>query len=315
MVMITAMRDINLAGLDLNLVPALDALLRRRSVTHAGEEVGLSQSAMSHALKRLRDIHDDPLLVRARSGYVLTPRARAMQPLVAAAVRDLREVFQRQAFDPGAERRTLRLAATDSHTVLLLPGVIARLAAEAPGVDLRVESYSPDLADRIDSGALDLAFALSSTQLPPGAYSEIVFNDALALVMRRGHPAAGRDWQVADYGAFQHVGVALLGDGQSEIDAILAAEGVTRRIAVTTPHFMAALAAVAATDMVTTLSAALARRFAAAFDLVLHTPPFGDGRMQMTLVCSHIRASDPFLGWFRSLVREVGLAALPPTAP
>ncbi len=303
------MREVNIAGLDLNLVPALEALLRRRSVTRAAADVGLSQPAMSRALARLRDLQGDPLLVRTRNGYVLTPRAQAIQPLLASTMRQLRDLFQQRSFDPGAERRILRLAAADVQTVLLVPGIMARLAGEAPGVDLRVEGYGPDLLGRLDGGTLDLAFALSSTPLPPGIYSEVVAQDHLALVMRRGHPAADRAWSIADYGLHRHVGVALLGDGQSETDALLAAEGVSRRIALVTPHFMAALAAVAATDMVTTVSAALACRFAAALGLVLRDPPFAQTRLQTTLVCSHVRFADPFLAWFRSVVREVALVA------
>jgi len=304
------MRNVNINGLDLNLIPALEALLRLRNVTRAAGDVGMSQPAMSRALARLRHLQDDPLLVRTRAGYVLTPRAQAIQPQLAAAMHSLREVFQRQAFDASAERRTLSLAATDVHSVILLSAVMARLAIEAPGVDLRVEAYRADLFQRLDSGALDFAFALANTPLPPGVYSEVVAEDRLALAMRRGHPAAGRAWTIADYGAYPHAAVALLGDGQSEIDSLLAAAGVTRRIAMTTPYFMAALAAVAETDMVTTLSASLAARFAAVFDLATQEPPFGETRLAMTLVCSHIRAADPFLGWFRALVRTVALERL-----
>ncbi|HEX7760380.1 MAG TPA: LysR family transcriptional regulator [Caulobacteraceae bacterium] len=303
------MRELNIAGLDLNLVPALDALLRRRNVTRAAADVGLSQPAMSRALARLRDLQGDPLLVRTRAGYVLTPRAQAIQPQLALAVTHLREVFQQQAFDPGEERRTLRLAGTDTQTVLLAPGIMARLTTQAPGVDLRVEPYRSDTMARVEDGSLDGFFALSGTALPPGAYSEIIGEDRLALVMRQGHPAAGRAWSIADYGLYQHVGVALLGDGQSEIDAILAARGVTRRIALVTPHFTAALATVASTDMVTTVSAALARRLAPALGLTLQAPPFGETRLRTTLVCSHVRAADPFLAWFRSVAREAAVEA------
>jgi DNA-binding transcriptional LysR family regulator len=203
------------------------------------------------------------------------------------------------------ERRILRVAATDAQAVMLVPAIMARLAADAPGVDLRLEPYTSAIYDRFDDGTLDLAFALSTTPLPPGAYSEVVLHDRLALVMRRGHPAARRKWSIADYGTYSHVGVAVLGDGQSEIDALLAANGVIRRIALVTPSFVAALAAVAQTNLVTTLAASLSRRFAKAFDLVLRAPPIGDDRLAMTLVCSHIRATDPFLVWFRNLVREV----------
>jgi DNA-binding transcriptional LysR family regulator len=305
MVMIFTMRELNVSGVDLNLIPSLLALLRRRNVTRAADDVGLSQPAMSRALGRLREVLDDPLLVRTRSGYVLTPRAEAIAPQVEALIAQVRGVFQPQAFDPAAQQRVLRLAATDTHTVLVIPSVAERLAREAPGVDLRVTAYGADPFGRLERGDLDFAFALASSPLPPGVHSEVVYTDHLALVMRRRHPAAGRPWILTDYGAYAHVGVALTGDGQSEIDAILAAAGVSRRIALVTPHFTAALAAVAASDMVTTVSAALARTFAGAFDLVLQPPPFGETALPATLVCSHVRAADPFLIWFRQLVREV----------
>ena len=296
----------NITGLDLKLVPALEALLRRRSVTLAARDLGLSQPAMSRVLARLRDLNRDPLLVRAAGGYVLTPRAEAIQPHLAQVLGQLGAVFQPLICDPATERRTVRMAAADTHTILLLPGVAARLAVEAPGVDLRVESYSPATTARLAMGDLDLVFALSTTPLPPGVFSEVVFEDSLALVMRRGHPAAEQVWSLSDYGAYDHVSVALVGDGQSDLDAILAAQGVERRITLVTPHFMAALAAVAASDMVTTVSAALARRFADTLGLRLHKPPFGETQLTTTLVCSHVRAADPFLAWFRAVVREVG---------
>jgi DNA-binding transcriptional LysR family regulator len=312
---IDVMQDAHISGLDLKLVPALEALLRRRNVTHAAEELGLSQPAMSRALARLRDLQGDPLLVRGPGGYVLTPRAQALQPRLAEVLGQLGAVFHPRAFDPAQERRTLRLAGADVHTIMLMPGVAARLANQAPGVDLRVESYGPATADRVLMGELDLAFALTTTPLAPGAYSEVVAQDRLAVVMRRDHPAANRAWSMADYGEYPHAAVTLLGDGQSEMDAILAASGVTRRIALATPHFVAALAAVSATDMVTTMSAALAERLAPAFGLRLQTPPFAETGLEMTLVCSHIRASDPFLAWFRDVVRqvarEVGLGCVP----
>jgi len=302
---IVSMHQSHIIGLDLKLAPALEALLRRRNITHAAAELGLSQPAMSRALARLRDLQGDPLLVRGPGGYVLTPRAQAIQPRLAEVLNQLGAVFHPRTFDPAEERRTLRLAGADVHTIMLVPGVAARLAEEAPGVDLRVESYGLTTADRVLMGELDLAFALTTTPLTPGAYSEIVAQDRLAVVMRRDHPAANRAWSLADYGVYPNAAVTLVGDGHSEMDAILAAAGVTRRIALATPHFTAALAAVGATDMVTTMSAALAEHVAPAFGLCLQTPPFAETGLEMTLVCSHIRANDPFLAWFRDVVRQV----------
>jgi DNA-binding transcriptional LysR family regulator len=214
-------------------------------------------------------------------------------------------VFRAQPFEPAGLRRTIRVAASDVQTVLLAPAIMARLARIASGVDLVMEPYGPDVRRRMEEGSLDLAFALASTPLPPGAWSEAIGVDRLALAMRRGHPAANRAWTLADYGRFDHVAVALLRDGESDMDARLAAAGVSRRIALTTPHFIAALASVAATDMVTTVSATLARRFAAPFGLLMRAPPFDDVTLPMTLVGAAARANDPTLRWFCALTREV----------
>ncbi len=297
--------EINLAGLDLNLLPALDALLRRRHVTHAAQEVGLSQPAMSRALSRLRDVLGDELLVRSGRGLVLTPRAEALLPGLTMTLGGVKQLFQPQDFDPTKERRTVRIAASDTQTILLAPAIMARLSHEAPGLDLRMVSYGEDIVGRMEDGSVDLAFATDTVPLPPGARSEVLFEDRLAIVTRRTHPAAQMPWTVEDYARFDHVGVELLGDGVSELDALLAASGVTRRMALTTPHFMAALSAVASTDLATTLSRVFARRFASLFDLALSEPPFADTGFKITLVWSHVRDTDPLLIWLRGVIGDV----------
>ncbi len=302
------MREVNLSRLDLNLLPALEALIRRRNVTRAAAEVGLSQPAMSRALSRLRDIFDDPLLVRTGGGLVPTPAAQALAPKAAAALESLRAVFRAQALDPVELKRTIRLAAADAHTVLVAPRLAARLEREAPGVDLVISSIGRDIARRIELGEVDLCFATASTPLPPGMVSVRLARDRLALVMRRGHPAAKRDWTLADYARFRHATVSFFGDGASEIDARLSAAGLERRIALTTPHFMATITAVAMSDLVTTLSAAFAGRFAAALDLVLKAPPFDDA-LDVTAILTRLRAADPVLQWFLRILSEESAAA------
>lgn len=299
------MQKTHISGFDLKLLPALDALLRHRNVTRAADEVHLSQSAMSRVLARLRDLQGDPLLVRKGAMYVLTARATEIQPQLAAIIRSMRDVFQRHEFDPSQEQRTIRMAATDAQATTLLPSVAARLASEAPGIDLRVESYRADTLDRLERGDIDFIFALASTPLPTCTYSEVVMKDQLALVMRARHPAARKKWTVADYAKYPHIGVALTGDGRSEIDARLAARGVARRMTLVTPYFFAALAVVAKTDAVTTISAGFAGRYASTLGLVLKPPPIGDTAFVSTLVCSSVRARDPLLSWLRTVVREV----------
>ena len=255
----------------------------------------------------MRALLDDPLLVRGQGGLVLTPMAMRLEPRIAVATSELKRVFEEPRFDPAVERRTLRIAASDAQTVLLAPGIMARLQREAPGIDIRMVPYRADMQMRMERGALDFAFAISTSELPAGARSEPIANDQLALVMRSGHPAAGKTWTIEDYACFDHVGIAILGDEQSELDAQLAAAGVSRRMALVTPHFTAALAAVAATDMVTTVSETFARRFAKAYHLVLKKPPLSQTDLTMTLVWSHIHATDPLLIWFRGVVRDAAV--------
>jgi DNA-binding transcriptional LysR family regulator len=299
------MRDVHLSAIDLNLLPALDALLKRRNVTEAARDVGLSQPAMSRALARLRDVLGDPLLVRAPGGgYALSPRGEALSAQLVATLDQLKAVFREPAFDPARAERTIRIAGIDPHTILLAPVLMAQLAKTAPGIDIRIEGYTADIIARMETGQIDLAFAQASTPLPPGARSQSIARDRLALILRKDHPLARRKWTIADYGRTAHVGISIFGDAGSDLDAQLARAGVKRRLALVTPHFMAALAAVAETDMATTVSRVFAARFADAFGLILKEPPLPDTDLDLTLVWSHVRAADPVLAFVRKAIAE-----------
>jgi len=299
------MRDVHLPGLDLNLLPALEALLKRRNVSEAARDVGLSQPAMSRVLGRLRDVLGDPLLVRAAGGYALSPRAQALHAQLATALDQVKAVFRDPEFDPARTERTVRIVGLDTHTILMAPALMARLAKEAPGIDVRFEGYSPNIVERIETGQLDLVFAQATTPLPPGARSEFLVKDRLALVLRAGHPLARRKWTIEDYGRVDHVGISIFGDAGSELDAQLAPAGVKRRVALVTPHFMAALATVSGTDMATTVGRAFASRFAAPLGLILKEPPLPRTDLDMTIVWSGVRAADPVLAWMRKVIAEV----------
>jgi DNA-binding transcriptional LysR family regulator len=300
------MRDVHLASVDLNLLPALEALLRRKNVSAAAADVGLSQPAMSRALARLRDVLGDVLLIRAPGGgYALSPRAEALAVQLAGALDQVKAVFQPPVFDPALVERTVRMVGLDTHAILLAPPLMARLAKEAPGISIRIEHYSADMIQRMEMGQLDLAFAISTTPLPPGAQSEPYGHDRLALVMRRDHPMAKKKWTIEDYGRWDQVGISILGDAGSDMDAQLARFGVHRRMALVTPTFIGAVAAVAQTDMVTTIGRVFAERFADQFGLVLKEPPLPEVKLETTIVWSRVRGADPVLAWLRGVIREV----------
>jgi DNA-binding transcriptional LysR family regulator len=305
MVSIWIMRDLNFRSVDLNLLPALEALLRRRHVTRAAEEVGLSQPAMSHMLARLRRVLGDDLLVRGPSGLALTARAEEIAPRVAALLNAARAIYRPPQFEIVQARRTLHIAAADLHTILFVPGVMARIRKEAPGIDLSIHNYTRDVFKRLSEGSVDLVLADAETPLPPGAVSTVVGADRYALVMREKHPAVHKRWTVADYTKWDSVVVSIFGDGASDVDARLAKAGVARRVGLSTPHFMASLAAVSATDMIATTSLIFATRHAKMFRLVVRDPPLPEIRFTSTIIGAALRMNDPVISWFCALMKEV----------
>jgi DNA-binding transcriptional LysR family regulator len=302
--MISIMREVNIAGVDLNLLPALEALIRRRNVTRAGADVGLSQPAMSRALARLRDLLGDPILVKTPGGLAPTARAQALLPQLSASLDQLGGVVRPPAFEAQALDRTFYLAAADVLSLLIGPPLLARLRRLSPRASLRFVPLAADLRERIEAGDVDVVFATATSPLPPGAHSEPLAEDGLALVARRGRRPADFVWTLEDYAAQDHATVAIFGDRLTEIDAELAEAGLVRRIVFTSPHFVAALAAVGASDCVTTLSAALARRFADAFGLALYDPPLRQKAQTLTTVVAATRARDPALVWLRARLKE-----------
>jgi DNA-binding transcriptional LysR family regulator len=299
------MRDLNLRSVDLNLLPALEALLRRRHITRAAEEVGLSQPAMSHMLARLRRVLGDDLLVRGSSGFALTARAEEIAPRVAALLNAARAIYRPPPFEISKVRRVLHVAAADLHTILFLPDVMGRIRAEAPGIEISVHNYTRDIFKRLNDGSVDLVLADAETPLPPGAVSTVIGEDRYALVMREKHPAAGKRWRVAEYAKWDSVVVSIFGDGASDVDARLAKAGVARRIGLSTPHFMASLAAVSVTDMIATTSLIFAARHAKTFRLVVREPPLPEIRFTSTIIGSALRMNEPVISWFCALVKEV----------
>jgi DNA-binding transcriptional LysR family regulator len=305
---IVSMRDmpnLNLRSMDLNLLPALDALLRTRHVTRAAEEVGLSQPAMSHMLGRLRGVLGDELLVRGPSGLAVTARGEELAPLVAAALNSIRSVYRPLPFEISRARRVLHIVACDLHSILFGPALLARLQRDAPGIELSMENYTRDVFRRLEDGTVDLVFADTDTSLPPGAVSTMIGQDRYALVMRERHPAASRKWRLADYAKWDSAVVSIFGDGRSDVDARLAKAGVVRRIGLSTPHFSALLAALSTTDMIANTSHLFASRHARAYRLLVKDTPFPQIRFTSTIIGSALRTNDPVIRWFCALVKEI----------
>jgi DNA-binding transcriptional LysR family regulator len=305
-VIIMNMHQTHLRGVDLNLLPILDALLSTKSVTQAARDVGLSQPAASRALGRLRDILGDPLLVRLGGAMALTPRARALQGPLRLAMDAAQAVYAPIFTDVSEVKRSIVIACSDAQALVLGPLIAARLARDAPNIHIQFENYTSDLITKMETGAVDFAFALSSSELPIGALSEFVMHDRLALVMRKGHPMANTPFTIEDYGRVDHVTISIFGDGRTPVDAILAQHAIKRRIGVTVSSFASALAIVGKTDLVTTISRRIALELESSFGLAIMDPPLERPEIETVLVWSIYQDSDPVLSWLRRVIIDAG---------
>lgn len=293
-----------LAGVDLNLLTALDALLEDRHVTRAARRVGVSQPAMSHSLRRLRELLGDPLLVRTARGMEATPRAGELRPAVRAALEAAAVVLQAApAFDPRAER-TFTVATADQPALQLLPPLIARIAERAPGVAIQLRTVPIDITTALAEGGLDLVIGVFG-DAPAQTRTELLWADGFLSVVRRGGPDTRGPFTLARFLARPHLLVAPGGRPGSVVDDLLAQRGLARRVAVTVPHFLLAPALVAASALVWTAPATFARTVARRYPLAVRPPPLAIPAFAIAMRW-HVRVDrDPGLAWLREQLRAV----------
>lgn len=294
-----------LAGIDLNLLTSLEALLDEHNVTRAARRLGVSQPAVSHNLRRLRELLGDPLLVRAPGGIglVATPRALELRPAVRAALDAAEAVLQAAPrFDPARAERRFVLAMADQAAAHLLPSVVANIAARAPGLALDLHPPISDLNMQLLDGEIELAIGVFDNA-PAGLKTEPLWSDSMACVTRRGGPGARTPLDLAHYLARPHLLVAPRGRPGGFVDDLLARRNLQRRIVVTVPHFLVAPAIIAASDVIWTAPIALARNLAAHYPLTVRKPPFDIPHFTLAMRW-HLRLDrDPGLAWLREQLR------------
>lgn len=315
MFMIEIHDEIGLHGVDLNLLVALDALTRERHVTRAAERAGVTQSAMSHTLRRLRALFDDPLLVRGRGGMVLTPRAEALVvPLRSGLVSLARTVAEPRPFAPADTTRTFRVVSPDLFDSLVLPALLRHFEREAPGVDLAVIPTPPKLADALETGDVDLAVypvLLASTPFPLSTQVDgelqrrTLFKDTFRCFLRDDHPGLREgELTLDDYVKRRHVLVSPGGEGPGIVDRYLSNQGLSRRVALRVPHFASALEVVAESDLILTGPASLANALGAAgvtsCPSPVEVPPHA-----ITMMWHPRFTADPAHRWLRDVLVDV----------
>lgn len=301
---------------DLELLRALDVLLRERHVSRAAAKLGVTQSAASQRLARLRLYFGDELLVPGRPLMFLTPRAQAISEPLARALAALRSAVQAATpFEPGRSTRRFTVLGSDLVEALAGPAFVEGIARAAPHVDWSFERTEADYAARLEHGTADLAFVPDFLAVPSLRRKPLPKNPFVVLA-RAGHPSvAAGALSLARYTELGHVLVAPRGAPGSLVDEALTRLGRRRRVMVRVQHFLGAAFIVARSDLIVTCPRILLTAVDPELALVASKPPaalrLSDDR---TSIVWHDRVhADPGHRWLRAqlelVLRSLGRGA------
>jgi DNA-binding transcriptional LysR family regulator len=290
-----------LRRLDLTLLLVFLGLVRHRKAAGVAAELGLTQSAISQALKRLREIFGDELFLRRPHGMDPTATALALEAPIARAVGALRGALgAARAFDPTKATGVVRIAALDAEQAVLIPPLAARLRDMAPGITVSVVPLGRGAAvEALSEGRADLALGYI-WDVPEAISGEKLYDESFLVAGRREVLAGALDLDA--YCAAEHVLISLGGDLRGVVDDRLEAMGRNRRVVLGLPAFLPALAAAAASDALVTLPARVARTFARGFGLVTAEPPLVVRRFPVSVFWHRRNNSDPRTSWIRQQV-------------
>jgi len=298
-------RPMNLNSLDLNLLVALDALLREANVSRAAMRISLSQPAASHALQRLRDLIGDPLLVRNGSRMELTPRALGLRAPLAQALDQVRGLFLPDAFDAASSDRQFRLMMPDLAVELLVPSLMAKITKAAPNVRIDVVPWrGPAIFPADFARTIDMVISIGNAF--KGFHRQLLYTDSDALAVRRSH-RAGKGLNKRD--AFldaRHVAVVIRGQNEDLIDTWLRSKGIERRIALVVPGYIEARHVAARTDLVAFVPRRLIEALSKQLSLATITPPLDPGIDEQFMFYPTRARMDPGSIWLRRLMLETG---------
>ncbi|MEL7966214.1 LysR family transcriptional regulator [Vreelandella neptunia] len=293
---------------DLNLLLVFEVLMHERHVTRAAETLHLSQPALSHALKRLRESLDDPLLVRTENGMQPTPRALALLPVVQQALAMLRQGLAPPAiFSPAKSTRRFILATTDYFEEVMYPLFLSQLLAYAPGISFSIELITPDvLSEGLEQRQIDMVVGLDSqSALPSGVVQTPWMDEELVCLVATHNGRVGDALDIAQFAQEPHVELAdISGLRPSNIDSCLVQHGLTRRVISKNLNYIAAARVVALTKAIMTLPRQMAERFVAMLPVRLVEPPKELPALKMTLIQHGLYANDPANAWLHKVLVE-----------
>jgi DNA-binding transcriptional LysR family regulator len=305
----------DLARTDLNLLVLFEIVLEERHVGRAAARLNLSPSAVSHGLARLRRLFNDPLFLRTPKGVVPTERAAELAEPVADILARARNVIARaEPFDAATSARRFTIGAPDGASAVLLPPLLDALRRSAPGIDIGTKQLLPTaggttpaqawqqaLGD-LEARALDIAI-LPLPRVPPRFVAQPLYEEEFVIASRRGHPYAKKP-TMERFCQARHLLVSLTGDPHGFVDDALAKRGHTRRIVLTVPNFMMALAIIADSDLIGALPKQFVRRYARRFGVVETKAPFSLRSDDLCAIASKSAMADAGVAWLFKVLQD-----------
>lgn len=302
------MKRIHSPTLDLNLIKVFDALLESRSVSRAADALGVSQSAVSHALGRLRTLVGDPLFVRTGGRMEPTPRAqRLAEPLRELLLGAARALSVEESFDPRLEDRSFSICTSDAVQAVLLTGLLRDLSdqsGEAGRVSLSLRSLDPDaMLNGLDDGTIDLVIGYLP-EVRRWHDREYLYTDNHVCLFNPDLVPLTAPISLEDYTRYPHLMPSLRGGLSSFIDDDLSALGTQRRVAASTTQFLAIPMMLKHTAMITTLPTRTAEFCAKAVGLAISPLPFPSEDYDVSMAWHRRNTGSPSHGWLRQRVQK-----------
>ena len=294
-----------LRDIDLNLRVIFNQLMIDKRVSAVAETLGITQPAVSNALKRLRALLKDELFLRTSRGMEPTPFALQLAEPVDYALGTIHSALNQQtSFDPATSSRTFTMAVTDIGDIYFLPVLLKEVMRTAPQLRIStVRNTAVSLRENLEIGKVDLAIGLLP-QLQGGFFQRHLFKHRYVCMFRREHPAASQPMTLDLFQSLEHVVVISAGTGHGEVDTILDRAGIVRQVRAVVPHFIAVGPILQSTDLVATVPERFAMRCTQPFDLVYvpHPAPLPEIAIKMFWHAKYHR--DPANRWLRQMLFE-----------
>jgi DNA-binding transcriptional LysR family regulator len=291
----------NLRSIDLNLLVIFDALMAEKSITRAARKVGITPSAMSHALRRLRDTFNDELIERTGRGMVPTRRATELWTSVREALQQLQHAIGEQLeFDPKTSKRSFTVRIPDYLVQCAVPRLCARVRADAPNTTLVVDYLRGEGPGSDNPG--DIQLRVCADDWGPDYRQQRVLLNRFLVAMRPDHPAAGKEMTRDLYLSLEHLTTSSV--GARMIDDRLIRQGLSRRIALTIPSLAAVIPVLEHSDLCTLLPEQWIKHYCAPGRLATANPPFADSEFTLDMIWRKQDEGDAGHQWLRRLIVE-----------